>query len=942
MAHLINNNINIRACLREHGVPETTTRAIGQHELRSWNERKLRAIFRQIRATKSEIGNRSLRSFHDNYRGNKYENDLVKPAWNLIEESGRTRGALCVNRHGEFNFRPPGGYAALTHVWREGLQPNIGENGLHRTLLDSLFTRLAPLGVKWLWIDSLSIPGGQGKLSDEESLIKNNLINAMAGIYREAKNVIVIDALALRLESIDPVDVAVTLMCGAWITRYWTYQEIMFAADAIVLTAHGSVHFSEIVAALTIKASLYPDRYQLLEYTFRSLQRDDSRIVRLSDIVVGCKNREASVELDYARALFAILGLTWKGSYTLDEGMSIIYRSRPEEAVDLVLYHGPPRAKHLGWAPSVLSGMKNNERPNPGQWTADGLVARWCSYKLRSFKWRGNHEILLSTENWTTPCMYRFTQNFRAYVSSEERNEAIEYFQDAVATGTAYILTTRPLQSRLHQPLRVGLVVKKLMGGYKDTAKGWVCLTIAIRSVSNMNLYSWENGNWLLFHENPTHPPEEPIDQDEYGHPSRGYGKSSEDIYPKFYGSPPASTMLPPESLELAIEDPQAGLCVLEPERWPTRLERAVRHGTHDLILPPEPHCYTPTQELLLGQELFDEAPPVVDETYAEQTVAQLACQDQGIYQPESLCEEVFHKEEYPETTRDRMRSGRRAKASSTPIHQEDARHLQHSESSESSLPHPGPGHERTRQRKVSERTNRSAEAILEKVPAQQWEEGTPQKSEVAHRATKSSSSETNVSEDKAAERGTSREVRKQNGSNEIHNEELSEDVHKEKGNKEMPIEKAEKGVRREKVTEERSKDRELKAKVPQEKASKENGSAAGSSPPKLKPDKPTIDNDPAHHIQLTYNLADESRNPMGTVAKKAVGKKQPETADGAQGTGDGLQPGAGFDELVDQRSGCPDVEVYSTKTDDEHDSDWDKVDMEELGSQDESDWQLI
>ncbi|KAK4682653.1 hypothetical protein QC764_0021420 [Podospora pseudoanserina] len=497
---------NVWVYLQEIGFSNKTARGLSQHELRSWSEQDLDRVFSRIDATNSEIAAQTLRSFSVKYHNDRDKTDFLKPAWKMVQESGRTLGALCVNGRGEFSFRQPGSYAALTHVWEEGLRTDDYERGLHRSLLEQIFMKIQPLGIRWLWIDSLSIPGPADLFRKEGLQIKTNLINAMASIYRQAKQVIVMDALVLRLRSVDPVDTAVVLCCE-WITRFWTYQEIKFAADAIVITGAGSVNFSTIITELTSRARQNPRKYRFLAHTMQSLERNDCHPVTLSDIVVGCKDRQASVKLDYARALFAILNLEWRPNFSLEIGMKMIYESQKAEAMKLVLYHGPPRAKHLGWAPAVLSGMRNNEIANPVLWTGDGLVGYWCAYNIQNVFGRGaNRRMLMTAAGQSGSHFVSEAPIFEAYASPEEDLESIRRFEDAIRKGSAYILTLGRLdEDRLFFPLRVGLAVDRAHGPTGNSA--WVCLTLAIKKLSvTISKPYWQAGKWLLFHENPTCP----------------------------------------------------------------------------------------------------------------------------------------------------------------------------------------------------------------------------------------------------------------------------------------------------------------------------------------------------------------------------------------------------------------------------------------------------
>jgi hypothetical protein len=76
------------------------------------------------------------------------------------------------------------------------------------------FEKIEPLGIRWVWTDSLAIPGGKRALDLLEEELKGTLINAMADIYRQAKYVVIFNALCLRLQSTDPVKVAAVVSLG--------------------------------------------------------------------------------------------------------------------------------------------------------------------------------------------------------------------------------------------------------------------------------------------------------------------------------------------------------------------------------------------------------------------------------------------------------------------------------------------------------------------------------------------------------------------------------------------------------------------------------------------------------------------------------------------------------------------------------------------------------
>ena len=217
------NNRAIKQLLLTKGFPESIAKPVSMNELCYWTEKEVVAVFDRLRATVDDIKNPDLKSFTvqlspAEVAAENGASEFVKPTLEQVQESALVGGALCVNYKGGFRVNPPGGYAALSHVWSQGLGSDAQNRGLHRSLIRHIFTRVSPLGVKWVWTDSLAIPGGGEELKVVEEEMKAGLINAMADIYRKANQVIVFDALVLRLASIDAVDTAVFLSLGSMLT----------------------------------------------------------------------------------------------------------------------------------------------------------------------------------------------------------------------------------------------------------------------------------------------------------------------------------------------------------------------------------------------------------------------------------------------------------------------------------------------------------------------------------------------------------------------------------------------------------------------------------------------------------------------------------------------------------------------------------------------------
>lgn len=207
------NNRSVQSYLLQKGFSASIIATVSKNELCYWTQEELDALFSQLYVTPDEVRN-GLRSFVSRNRADG-DNEMIKPEVNIVAESAVSLGALCVNRAGKFCLNPMEGYAALSHVWSEGLGSDENNRGLDKSLLDQLFDLIEPLEIKWIWTDSLAIPGGNKSLSPEEEEIKAKLINAMSDIYRLAQRVIIIDALVLRLDSVDPLEVAALTCLGS-------------------------------------------------------------------------------------------------------------------------------------------------------------------------------------------------------------------------------------------------------------------------------------------------------------------------------------------------------------------------------------------------------------------------------------------------------------------------------------------------------------------------------------------------------------------------------------------------------------------------------------------------------------------------------------------------------------------------------------------------------
>jgi hypothetical protein len=214
------NNRAVKQYLLNKGVPERIAWSTSFNELCYWTEGELDEVFNEL-FLPGDTALHNIISFQTQAPTShrRTDTDFVKPSIQDIQESAGKLGALCVDRHGQFCTNPQEGYIALSHVWSQGLGADDDNRGLHRSLLTQAFDRIEPLNLRWMWTDSLAIPGGKRALDLLEEELKGTLINAMANIYRHAKYVVIFDALCLRLNSVDPVKVAAVASLGGMLER---------------------------------------------------------------------------------------------------------------------------------------------------------------------------------------------------------------------------------------------------------------------------------------------------------------------------------------------------------------------------------------------------------------------------------------------------------------------------------------------------------------------------------------------------------------------------------------------------------------------------------------------------------------------------------------------------------------------------------------------------
>ncbi|KAK4989785.1 hypothetical protein LTR50_002959 [Elasticomyces elasticus] len=494
----------VAAVLLERGLDEATASHASKNELDEWDFKDVHGVFNKIRASPEDV-RKGLRSFKPTAANDDAAsstdhrpNYFVTPSLALVERAAHTGMALCVNVEGEFALKERD-YLALSHVWSEGVGADLNNKGLPRYLISRLFERTTSLGVQWIWLDSLAIPGGTRTLTVHEEDLKVEMINCMADIYRKATAVVIIDALVLRLQSNHAVDVAVALICGKWITRIWTYQEIKLATRAVIVTGAGTVEYSDMLNTLRDLAG--PNAMSGTQRGSRAvlyrrlvvLQRDDQLGISLPDIAMACGYRKAGVDIDYARAFFPTLGLEWKARFTREDGMRVIYESQRDHASRLVLWHGPPRCQWPGWAPASFNDLQDALILDSSVWKRRGLSRSWYSNKVRKLVPSKPGSLILELDDGRDPGALTC-----CLLSKTENPKSIQEFEKAVEDGTAYILADQPLYPKASWPY-VAVLAERFITPREQEA--WVCLTAAV--IDTEPSYTTSKSEWLLLHENP-------------------------------------------------------------------------------------------------------------------------------------------------------------------------------------------------------------------------------------------------------------------------------------------------------------------------------------------------------------------------------------------------------------------------------------------------------
>ena len=509
------NMRKIQETALRHGISGPIARTVAMNELYNWSSEEFSSVLHKVKGWRStdpsiQTNPADVRSSSMAMITTGTTLDYVKAPLEMIKRSAEERLALCVNAAGEWSLRKDG-YMAISHVWEEGIRADEQNRGIAYDIVQGIFEKIGKVGVQWIWLDGLAIPSGNMALSFSEEILKTDIINSLAAIYDRAEGVIIFDALVMKLQSNDPADVAVCLACGRWMQRVWTYQEVKLAKQAIILTGTGVLSFKDMVESLRISCNIKPGggfgkeadsdmdpshrKYHKLFKTFRLLEHDELIGISLCDVAMSCQSRKTGNDIDYARAFFPILGLTWKTGMTKEEGMRDIYDCQRRHAKRLVLMHGSPRTTYWpAWAPAHLVGLEG-EIVDGGEWKHRGLKGSWYTCRIKNRRDISKPSAFLF-ELETYDEQGEFLCG--CLLNPAEGDKTLKGFGEAITQGRAFLLSKSPLSPGSVFATNCLLVERVDL---PDFDEAYVYLTAAMTAFSRE--YLPQQVTWLLRHESP-------------------------------------------------------------------------------------------------------------------------------------------------------------------------------------------------------------------------------------------------------------------------------------------------------------------------------------------------------------------------------------------------------------------------------------------------------
>lgn len=504
----------IQQYLVDRGVNQPSARDIAANDLSNWPLLEIERIFSQV--TKSDANLNSLETTWLHAVSDAIANITTSEIYwtkapaDLLERSAKEGLALCISKEGKFSLQNSG-YFCVSHVWEEGIRADAEQNrGIPTHRIKQIFERISHLKAEWIWLDGLAIPSGSRSLTFKEEEQKTAIINSLADIYEKCEAVVIFDALTMHLHSEDPIETAVVMVCGKWMTRVWTWQEVKMTHKALVVTATSTVDWSDMFEALRIQARIGPSpqfnreargsaadkKFYNLFMSIARLTRNDEVGLSLADIVSASRTRMTGNDIDYARAFFPALRLRWRTGTSREEAMKTIYDSQRADSTRLVLKHGSPRSTYFpGWAPSYFHGLEGTVLA-PIPYESRGIRRKWWTTKIKeSLPCAKPRALLLSL---VSLALTQDSPLCGCELSEGETQATMEGIAKAIKAGNAYLLSDEPLHP-IVEWAKHAMLVERVELDHGDEA--YVFLTVAV-TVMQEKAMAWET-EWLLRHESP-------------------------------------------------------------------------------------------------------------------------------------------------------------------------------------------------------------------------------------------------------------------------------------------------------------------------------------------------------------------------------------------------------------------------------------------------------
>jgi hypothetical protein len=285
---------------------------------------------------------------------------------------------LCIGDGGKLEFRRPGEFMAISHVWEHGWQ-GVSEDGICSRTLNYLLQAAKSHGVDWIWLDVAIISGQQP--------IRTMSVNSMNRVYTSAKVTLICDRLILSMHGGSSRQKTLILAACDWMTRVWTMQEALLSKKLVFAQGESYWDAEQLIQKLLFEDELTNWQvYRAVRTLFSLVEMISSdKEVILERIMLISKERRTTKAVDLARALYPLFGLLWPGPNTsLVQGQIRLLEHLEGHAARCAGLFGPiGLPSPWSWAPFCLPGCSGGLQGHGRLLTPDGLMGAWSSKEVK-------------------------------------------------------------------------------------------------------------------------------------------------------------------------------------------------------------------------------------------------------------------------------------------------------------------------------------------------------------------------------------------------------------------------------------------------------------------------------------------------------------------------------------------------------------------------------